>query len=190
MCMKDTTQFSLKLSPSQARWNSNGFSWLKLMLLTCLLAPVDILDSLLWLVNHFRIIIITTKELENWSINIDTSTTKAFNPFWSYDKWNLLYIIGSIVHWMIGEYKQLDFFAQWFKQLSYLVLTHFFWTRAIRRRRLTYFCLIPGLLLGLVYSTVLVVVFGVIQRIDDHAAPCLGKWLHTQYWRLQKLFSV
>ena len=66
--------------------------------------------------------------------------------------------------------------AQWFKQLSYLVVTHFFWTRAhraIRREKLTNFCLLPGLVIGLIYCTV-TVLLGVI-KVNDYADACLGK---------------
>ena len=91
-----------------------------------------------------------------------------------------LIIFCSIVHWILGQYAQLDFMAQWFKQLSYLVVTHFFWTRAhraIRREKLTNFCLLPGLVIGLIYCTG-TVLLGVI-KVNDYADACLG--MVTQY---------
>ncbi|KAF6033072.1 hypothetical protein EB796_008653 [Bugula neritina] len=79
------------------------------------------------------------------------------------------------VHWLLGDYAQLDFVAQWFKQLSYLVVTHFFWTRAyraIRREKLSVFCLLPGLVIGLIYCTV---TLGLgIAYVNDYTDACLA----------------
>jgi len=84
----------------------------------------------------------------------------------------------STVHWLLGDYAQLDFVAQWFKQLSYLVVTHFFWTRAyraIRREKLSVFCLLPGLVIGLIYCTV---TLGLgIAYVNDYTDACLGEYI-------------
>lgn len=87
-----------------------------------------------------------------------------------------VWLCCSIVHWLLGQYAQLDFVAEWFKQLSYLVATHLFWTRAyraIRMQKFTNLCLLPGLMVGLLYCTA-TVVLGLVM-VNDYKAACLGE---------------
>ena len=83
--------------------------------------------------------------------------------------------ICSIAHWLLGRYAQLDFAAQWCKQICYLVITHLFWTlaqRDMRRPKLTRFCLLPGLIFGFIFCTV-TVVLGAIT-VNQYEDACEG----------------
>ena len=79
------------------------------------------------------------------------------------------------MHWLLGRYAQLDFAAQWCKQICYLVITHLFWTlaqRDMRRPKLTRFCLLPGLIFGFIFCTV-TVVLGAIT-VNQYEDACEG----------------
>lgn len=89
---------------------------------------------------------------------------------------NCTLCLCSLIHWVLGDYAQLDFMAQWFKQLCYLVVTHFFWTRAHRALRtlnLMSLCLYPSLIIGFIYCTVVVIVG--LLTVKEYKDACLGK---------------
>lgn len=84
----------------------------------------------------------------------------------------------SLVHWLIGDYAQLDFLAQWFKLAAYLFVTHSLWTRAhqtIQTDKLTNCCLLPGLLLGLIYCTTTVILGAVM--VTNYQSACRGMFV-------------